>query len=220
MAKDSATIGPDWASYHETKVKGDVLAFLTGSGWQVKRQTFYNHCTDGKLRTNRAGVYSRRAVKKYAEACLVHDSAGGMMAGDVAVNLAAQKTRKEIKRIDVATKREEFKFLIERKLYILKSDVAAELAARAVVLDSGLEYMFQTSLAEIIAIVRGDQTRASELLEFLIERKDRQMNEYAAMGEFMVELEIDGDGNGDHATGFDDFGEFERSAIDEDGNGF
>ncbi len=150
----------------------------------------------------------------------MHESANGMMEGDLAVNLAAQKTQKEIRRIDVATKREEFKFLIERKLYVLKSDVAAELAARAVVLDSGLEYMFQTSLAEIIAVVRGDQTRASELLEFLIERKDRQMNEYAAMGEFMVELEIDGDGSGDHLSGFDEFRDFEGSGGDADGDGF
>jgi len=198
---------PDWSAYRGTKVKADVLAHLLADGWQVKKQTFYNHCTAGKLMVNRGGVYTKGAVKKYAEKNLIHSSVG-VSADQAAINLAAQKTQKEIRRIDIATKRDEFKFEVERKLYVLKSDVAAELAARAVVLDNGLEYMFQSSLAEMIALVQGDQSRATDLLEYLLEKKDRQMNEFASMGDFLVELEIEGVGGGFGDDGEDEFDEF------------
>lgn len=178
----------NWSEYEETKKKADVLRFLMLSGWDVRRQTFYNHCNDGKLRMNRQGIYSRGMVKKYAEKYLVHSSTGETV-DDYEVSLASKKIRKEIKRIGTAEEHERFKLDVAMKKYILKSDVDAELASRVVVLDNGLEYLFQAHLTEMIAIVKGSQQRAPDLLEFLLAKKNEQMNEYANMGDFLVVLE-------------------------------
>ena len=181
---------PSWVSFDETRNKADILRYLNGTGWVVSRQTFYNHCNDGKLKVNRRGVYTLFAVRKYAERWLVHSSTGQTV-GETEQNLAAQKTMKEIDRIDTSTRHEQFKLDVLMGRYILRSDVEAELAARAVVLDNGLEYMFQASLQEMIALVGGNQQRAPELLEFLLARKNQQMNEYANMGDFKVAIDIE-----------------------------
>lgn len=181
--------GPDWSNYNETKTKSEVLRYLIDAGWQVKRQTFYNHCNDGKLRVNRQGIYSRRMVKKYAESYLVHASVG-VKKDDHEINLATTKTQKEIARISTAEEHERFKLDILRGKYILRDDVYRELASRGVVLNNGLEYLFQAHLAEMIALVGGDQQKAPELLKFLQDKKDEQLNAFANMGEFRVALEL------------------------------
>lgn len=181
---------PDWSTYVETKNRSAVLRWLQGAGWEVKKSTFHNNCKKGLLALNRAGVYSRRAVRKYAEQYHVHSSVGQTV-NDADVSLATEKIRKEIRRIETATTRDQFDLDVKMGKYVLRSDVEVELAARAVVLDNGFEYMFQANLSEIIAIVRGDQQMAPALLEFLKEKKDEQMNIYANMGEFIVALEID-----------------------------
>jgi len=180
----------NWKGYVETKKKSDVLRFLIASGWSVRRQTFYNHCNDGKLRVNRFGIYSRGMVKKYAEKWLVHSSTNQTVE-ETEQSLATQKTVEEIKRISTSQEHERFKLDVLKEKYILRSDVEVEFAARAVVLDSGLEYLFQANLAEMIAMVGGDQHRAPQLLDFLLEKKNQQMNEYANMGDFMVVMELD-----------------------------
>jgi len=181
---------PNWQTYQETKNKADVLRFLQSSGWQVGKQTFYNHCKKGLLAVNRAGVYSRGSVKKYAEQHHVHSSTGQTVEA-AEVSLSVEKIKKEITRIDTATRRDQFDLDVKMGRFVPRSVVEVELAARAVVLDNGLEYLFQASLSEIIAIVRGDQQRGPALLDFLQTKKNEQMNVFANMGEFLVALDID-----------------------------
>lgn len=182
---------PDWSTFVETKNRSAVLRWLQAAGWQVKKSTFHNNCKKGLLALNRSGVYSRLAVRKYAEQYHVHSSTGQTV-NDADVSLATEKIKKEIKRIETATTRDQFDLDVKMGRYVLRSDVEVELAARAVVLDNGFEYMFQANLSEIIAMVHGDQQLAPALLEFLKEKKDEQMNVYANMGEFLVALDIDG----------------------------
>lgn len=179
---------PDWSGFVDTKVRLDVLRYLQADGWEVKKQTFYNHCNDGKLTVNQNGLYTKRLVKKYAETWLVRTATGKTIAeeGD---DLAAQKTRAEISRIRTAQEREQLKLDVERGKYILRSDVEAQLAGRAVMFDNGLTHLFQSAVPDMIALVKGDQRLAADLLSFLMDKKDALLNEYATMDQIQVVFE-------------------------------
>ena len=177
----------DWKQFEDTRNRADVLRFLKKQQWQVTDRTFYRHCKDGKVRKNRNGFYTSRMVKKYAETWLTRPS--GKTVQQEGEDLLAEKTREEIERIRVDREHRRFKFEVEQKLYLPRADVEAELAGRAIVLDNGLTYLIQANANELIALVGGDQTRSGELVAFLVEKKDRLMNEYAAMGDFVVDIE-------------------------------
>ncbi|WP_143005456.1 hypothetical protein [Desulforhopalus singaporensis] len=129
-------------------------------------------------------------VRKYAEKYLIHKAAGTTLEG-AEESLAVQKTQREIKRIETQEAHERFKLDLLRGKYLKKSDVYAEWAARAVVIDRGLEYMIEANLAKMIVMVGGDQQKAPQLLEYLIEQKNIQMNEFANMENFRVVMELE-----------------------------
>ncbi len=185
MIKTSDPTAPNWKNYTGSKNKADVLRFLRSDGWEVKKQTFYNHCKSGKLVKNRNGLFTVRVVKKYAETWLVRSVSGLTVAAEEE-DLLATKTREEIQRIRIIRQREEFKLGVDRGNYILRSDLEAELAARAVAFDNGLTHMIQSSAPDIVALVRGDQSRTADLVAFLNEAKDRLLNEYATSARFAV----------------------------------
>ncbi len=179
---------PNWKQYKDTKNKAGVLRFLLGDGWEVKKQTFYNHCKSGKLTKNNNGLYSSRIVKKYAETWLVRTDTGQTV-GEESEDLLATKTREEILRIKTSRQRDEFKLGIERGKYIPRADLDAELAARAIVFDNGFIHMIQASAPDIIALVGGDHKRSADLVVFLTDKKDELLNEYATMGRFSVHFD-------------------------------
>ncbi|CAG36304.1 hypothetical protein [Desulfotalea psychrophila] len=181
---------PSWQNYTETNKKADVLRYLQETGWQLRKQTFYNHCGDGKLKKNRSGLYSKQAVKKYAETWLVHIGLGSTV-GEAEENLAKQKTKKEIDRITTSEQHERFKLDILRGKYIERSKVELELASRAVVLDHGLDYLIKSNVAEMVALVGGMADKTTLLLDFLLKKKDAQLSHYASIDDFTVNLQIE-----------------------------
>ncbi len=176
---------PQWKTYAQTKNKADVLRFLEGDGWEIKKQKFYNHCSSGKLTKNRNGFYTKRLVKKYAETWLIRTQSGQTVASE-SEDLFATKTREEIKKLKVGRKKEELKYDIERGKYILRSDLDAELASRLVVLANSLTHLIQSETPEMIAIVGGDQQKTADLIVFLTDQTDELLNELATMGRFSV----------------------------------
>ncbi len=88
--KRKQTSASDWKKFTDTGKKADVLRYLEGTGWEVQKQTFYNHGKAGKLRKNRSGVYIRNDVKRYAEIWLTKADSE-VNAGDIEVGLIAAK---------------------------------------------------------------------------------------------------------------------------------
>lgn len=182
--QDQGSSSPQWQTYTDTKNKADVLRHLESDGWEVKKQTFYNHCTSGKLTKNRDGLYTRRMVKKYAEKWLVR-SASGQTVAEEEENLLATKTREEILRIRTTREREEFRLDKERGLYMLRSDIYLELAGRAVVLENNLRHMVQSKVPAYIAAVGGKQDHVPDLIDSMNIDIDKLLNEFAT-SEFQV----------------------------------
>lgn len=183
--KDITPPEPVWNSFVDTSVQFDVLTYLQETGWAVKKQTFYNHCKSGKLTKNRKGIYTKRAVKKYAESWLVHNGLGTTVS-ESEENLAKEKIRREIRRIETAEKHDRFKLDVLRKKYVERSKLEIELSSRLVVLDHGLEYMFKINVAEMVALVGGDSDKAPLLLDMLLKKKDEQLTHFANMEDFTV----------------------------------
>ena len=179
-----------WATFTDTKVQLHVLTWLQEAGWEIKKQTFYNHCKQGKCSKNRAGLYTRAMVKKYAEKYLVH-SGTGTTVDDELDSLSTRKLRGEIDRIEAAAAHDHYKLDILKGKHIDRSKLEMELAARAVVLDSGLEYLFKTNVAEMVAIVGGDLDKSPLLLDLLLKKKDEQLSLYANFEDFVVSFTED-----------------------------
>ncbi len=175
---------PNWKTYTDTKNKAAVLRHLESDGWEVKKQTFYNHCASGKLAKNRNGLFTRRTVKKYAETWLVRSGSGQTVAEE-GEDLLAEKTREEILRIRTTREREEFRLGKERGLYMLRSDIYLELAGRAVVLENNLRHLVQSRVPAYIAAVHGRQDRVPDLVDMMDTDIDKLLNEYAT-SEFQV----------------------------------
>ncbi len=95
------TSEPTWTDFIDTKVQKDVLLFLQKTGWDIKKSTFSTHCRTGKLTKSRKGLYTKAAVKKYAEKTLVHLGLGTTVP-ESNENVATQKTLAEISRIKTA----------------------------------------------------------------------------------------------------------------------
>ena len=61
-----------------------------------------------------------------------------------------------------------------------------ELAARAVIFNSDLENFVHGKTVEMIALVGGDQTKAPDLIAFLLAEKARILGRYDTVAEFSV----------------------------------
>lgn len=176
---------PLWETFTDTKVKFEVLTYLQQTGWVVKKQTFYNHVTAGKLRKNRGGLYTTLAVKKYAETWLVHAGLG-MTVDESVENLAKEKLVVEIEGKKTTNEHAKLKLAADQSRYIPRAEVELELASRAAMLDAGMEYAYKTGLAEMVAVVGGDQNKAPLLLDMLLKRRDALLGAYANFADFIV----------------------------------
>jgi hypothetical protein len=176
-----------WQDFESSKSKADALQFLQDSGWEITKSRFYNHCGDGKLTLSRDGVYTWRALKKYAEAYLVRTDTGETVS-ETGDRLAEKKQRLEIEQLEIKIERAKFEQEVERGNYLPKADIYRELVARAVVLDSGLTHLIRSKSAELIARCKGDQSLLPEVIEDQLEAKDKLMNSFARLGEFEIEL--------------------------------
>jgi hypothetical protein len=180
----------DWKAFVETSNKADVLRFLQASGWQISRRTFYRHLTDGKLKKNRAGLYTAPAVKKYAEAWNLKSS--GKTGTEELGDLAAEKTRAEIERIKTTREREQWRLELEKGKYIPRDQLEMELAGRAVALEAGFDHMIYTRAPEWIALVGGNQAKADMLISSLMTAKDAWLGSYADPQEFQITFKTAG----------------------------
>lgn len=177
----------DWKLFGNTKLKSEAYQFLIDNGWEVSERTFYRHCEHGKLKYNREGVYTWRMLKKYAEVWLIRNTEDDE--GETNhENLTAIKIREEIEKLRISNEKSKFNLEVERKKYIYIDDIERELAARALMLDNGFDFLFQSKALEIIGLVGGDLNKAGILKDFLINVKDEQLTKYANFTEFKLNL--------------------------------
>lgn len=158
-----------------------VLKFLGDEGFKVGRDKIYQDAKAGLLRVQKDKTVLGVDVELYSGTLKrTHDGDGELVEDQKA------KTRKEIQKLDLQNEKLQFELDKERGKYLPKKDFSMEMAARTVVLDTGLRHMFQVNVVEYIALAGGDPLKANLLLERLGHDLDRTMNSFATTDTFQV----------------------------------
>jgi len=184
-----------WSAYQPTSNRLEVYRYLASHGWGLSQRTFYRHVESGKLVKNGEGLYTRRAVKKYAETWAVLRS--GQTPVEEEQDLAATKTRAEIARINKTLERETFELDVKQGKYILRDDVYMEMASMVVIFEAAYDHMAYTRAAEFVATVKGDQALTEQLITTLLAAKDDMFASISNTREW--EITFNRSSNDDHA---------------------
>ncbi|MBU1040125.1 MAG: hypothetical protein KKF77_03375 [Proteobacteria bacterium] len=155
----------------------DVIRYIEDEGF-VGTKSVYRHRSEGKLRPNSDGIFTRDAVKRYAETFLKQKATGLKKSENAAVQqrqlLSAREELLREQTLLARRKRE-----VEEGKWVLKNTVAQDLAARAVMLKTGLKQQATGSVGEWVSLVGGDPRRSPDLLRVVLEGLERVLDDYA-----------------------------------------
>ena len=96
-----------------------------------------------------------------------------------------------MKKLDLDLEMKQFKFDIEQKKFLPREMVEMEIAGRAGVLDSGFNFVIQSKILELVAIVGGDQKKAPELVDALQKEWNIMLADYARLDDIEIVLSED-----------------------------
>ena len=163
----------------------DVLAYLQTQGRKTSQSQIYKDLKRGYLRRQADGSFRQRDVDMYASTLQAY--ALPEKEGDAMSELARQDMEEKVAK----TREQRLAIAFDRKVkegkYILREDVALELASRATTLGVGLRSVFRLHAPDYIRMVDGDVARAEELAAEFEKNLDAALNEYSRPMEFKVE---------------------------------
>ncbi|MDY6974382.1 MAG: hypothetical protein SV775_19015 [Thermodesulfobacteriota bacterium] len=169
----------------EFKTLIEVAEYLKAEGWKVSQSTVYKHQTEGRIRPNSEGIYTLKAVQKYARTHLTQQETALKVDDE---QLQRKKLLAEVAWKTEQAKREQIKRMAEEGLFILREDLDREMAARASVLEAGLNFLIQSKANEWVALVNGDEKKAGDLVRDITTGLNDALNEFATVKEFQVLL--------------------------------
>lgn len=178
-----------WEDFEDTPNKAEVLRHLHAMGYDITQRTFYRHCKQGKLHKSTKNIFTRRLVQQYVTSAGLYRPGTAPGEGSNTDDLAREKLRVEIKKLDEGGRREALKRKKEEGKLIDRADLYLELAARAVAVDTGFRQMINVEAPTLIAAVKGDVTRQSEFEDLLLGAWNRLLDSYATSDEFEVLFE-------------------------------
>ena len=161
-----------------------VAKHLDVAGYKTSKSKISRDKQKGLIRVNQDGSVFETEVRAYA-ALLPRKDASIKDLSDV----HARKTAKEVESLNLKVERQQFELEKEKGKYIPRQYFEAELAARAVVFDSGFRHMFQVKIREWIALVGGKPEKAADFLLALNQALDEQLTSYATTRTFHVLFE-------------------------------
>jgi hypothetical protein len=166
----------------------EVLSHLDAAGFRISKSKIYRDKDKGMIRVNpEDGSVQETEVRAHAASLDRKDGDIGNMS-----DMHAQKTAKEVEKLEAQIKKARFEREKEEGMYIPKKDFEAEFSARAVVLESGIKYQYNMKVWEWIVIVGGKPEKFAELLQQMNESLDHQMTEFANTGRYQVMFGEDG----------------------------
>ena len=155
-----------------------VRRFLNGQGYAVTKSTIDRHKKDGKIKPNPSGLFTEAAALKYASSFLreketgLRKAEGAALQQNVLVGARTDLLREQA--LLAKHKRE-----VEEGKYVLRSAVSQDLAARAVMLKTGLKQLTTSGVSDWVHLVAGDPRRAPELQRAIMEGLERVLDDYA-----------------------------------------
>ena len=168
--------------------KKEVLDHLLAAGWQIGQSQFYAHCKEGRLRPEKEGGYTLKAVEKYAGLHL-RLIATGMKVNDKLDRMQEARLEVELATARVKLTREEHDLGVKQAKFIPRADFELAIVARAVAFMAHLNHTVQAKVPDWINVVGGDQRYAADLVAVISGTIEQRMSDFAADVEFDVILE-------------------------------
>jgi len=150
----------------------EVHRYILSQGCRVTRQTVDNHKNAGKLKSHPGGGFARKDVDRYIAEHLTTDD-------DDQSGLQREKMEASLRKEQAQAEHLEIKTKVVRGLYIDRSQVEQELAARAAFLKDDLQNFWRSKAVEVIDIVGGDHAYVPDLVEFGIEQVEEWLDRYS-----------------------------------------
>lgn len=162
----------------------DVLAYLEDQGRKISQSQLYKDIRQGFLRRQKDGGFSRRDVDQYASTLKL--VAMPEREADAMSDLARQELEEKVAK----TREQRLAISFDRKVkegkYLLREDVALELASRASALDVSLRSVFRLYAPDYIRMVGGDVAKAEELATEFDKNLDAALTEYSRPMDFAL----------------------------------
>lgn len=173
----------------------DVLAYLESQGRKISQSQLYKDLKRGFIRRQKDGSFRQRDVDQYASTLPL------MALPEKEADAMSDLARQELEEKVAKTREQRLAIAFDRKVkegkYILREDVALELASRASTLNVGLRSVFRLYAPDYIRMVGGDVVKAEELATEFEKNLDAALTEYSRPMDFKVEYVFEGKPDGD-----------------------
>ena len=158
----------------------EVLEYLKADGWKIEKSKLYND--QGKIDKQKDGGILKKDADKYAAYFL--KKLDGSDYEDID---PAEKIKWETEIAKQKAEKLTMENEISRAVYVLKSDVEMQLAARASYLKDNLGMDFIHSIApRIVTLVQGTQDKIPDLVDLWLEHIEEVFNHYSKPIKFEV----------------------------------
>ena len=179
-----------WAEFTDGKSKADILRQLQDLGYEITQRTFYRHCAQGRCRTGKGGLFTRRLVNAYVEAeGLIRHGADPEDTEGPNSALSVEKQRLENEKLRINNQTADLEFRKKAGLLIEREALYLELSARVVALDNGCRQAVEIEAPALIAALGGDMVRQPEFTDLLQGIWNALLNSFATTEEFEVLFE-------------------------------
>ncbi len=158
-----------------------VVEHLDNAGFRISKSKLYRDKDKAMIRVNPDGSVPETEVRAYASTLERKD--GNI---DDLSDIHAQKTKKEVEKLEEQIAKARFEREKEEGKYIPKKDFEAELAARAATLDAGFRHLFNSRVREWVSLVNGDVKKSADFLQDLNNSLNELLNQYAVTDSFSV----------------------------------
>ena len=158
--------------------------FVVGLGYKCSLAKLYKDLEEGRLGKQEDGTFSAKTLRAYAKAYLPP------LAGkkdDAGIAAATRRLLADAKLRDVMAARARLKLEAEQGALMPRQDHELELAARAQFFVNQVRVFCHKSAPQIIACCGGDEAKAPQLTEFLLEKTAVWLDAYAEEKPFVVE---------------------------------
>lgn len=167
----------------------DILDYLQEQGRKVSRAQLYKDIKLGFVRRQKDGSFARRDVDQYAVTLPVFALPEKQV--DEMSDLARRELQEKVAKLHEQRLSIAFDRKVKEGKYIVREDVALELASRASILDVGLRSIFRLHAPDYIRLVGGDTSKTDALAAEFDKNLDAALTAYSRPMEFEFKVEYD-----------------------------
>lgn len=169
------------------KKLSDVVKWLNGEGYKIKKSKVYMDAKAGYLSASEDGTFSQESVLAY-----VHTQSLEKIADNKAGKLDAlseQRLKKEVEKLTVQVEKLTWDMERDQGKYLAKEDVRTELALKISAFEAGFKHIAVTRASDWIAAVAGRQEKQQVLVDMVNNAIDTLLDEFSRVEELDLIIE-------------------------------